>query len=283
MKMLRKTLFKWSVLALALAGFILAQQSKSGQASNPSNNPQSVTTGLNDQEEVSVTVYNSQIGLVKDIRTLTLPTGLTELKFGEVAAKIMPQTVHIKSLAGASLLQVLEQNYEYDLLTPQKLLEKFVGKEIMVLKDGTEVPVTILSTNNGLVYKMGERVFTGHPGRLIFPAIPKNLISKPTLVWLLENRFQQPQKVEASYLTQGLNWKADYVAVLDSRDQRIDLTGWVTLENQSGTTYRNARLKLVAGDVNRVVEQYGARDAVRNLSEIAAKSAASPFSEQSFF
>jgi hypothetical protein len=164
MKVLQRTIFKWSVLALALAGFIFAQQSKSGQASNPSNDSQSVTTGLNDQEEVSVTVYNSQIGLVKDIRTLTLPTGLTELKFGEVAAKIMPQTVHIKSLTDASLFQVLEQNYEYDLLTPQKLLEKFVGKEIMVLKDGTEVPVTILSTNNGLVYKMGERIVTGHPG-----------------------------------------------------------------------------------------------------------------------
>ncbi len=283
MKMLRKSLFKWSVLALALAGFILAQQAKSGQASNPSADPQSVATGLNDQQEVSVTVYNSQIGLVKDLRTLTLPTGLAELKFGEVAAKIMPQTVHIKSLTDASLLQVLEQNYEYDLLTPQKLLEKFVGKEIMVLKDGTEVPVTILSANNGLVYKLGERIFTGHPGRLIFPEVPQNLIPKPTLLWLLENRTRGAQKIEATYLTQGLNWKADYVAILNRDDRRMDLTGWVTLENQSGATYRNARLKLVAGDVNRVVEQYGARDAVRSLAEAAAKSASSPFTEQSFF
>ena len=128
-----------------------------------------LASNLNDQETVSITVYNSNIGLVKDGRRLTLPNGITELKFGEVAAKIMPQTVHIKSLSDPSRLQVLEQNYEYDLLTPQKLLEKFVGKEITILKDGIEVPITILSTNQGLVYRLGGRIFTGHVSNLIFP------------------------------------------------------------------------------------------------------------------
>jgi len=243
-----------------------------------------VGTGLDDQETVAVTVYNSDIGLIKDIRQLTLPTGLTELRFGEVAAKIMPQTVHIKSLSHPSQLHVLEQNYEYDLLTPRKLIDKFVGKEIMVLKDGIEVPVTILSTNEGLVYKLGGRIFTGQPHNLIFPNIPNNLISQPTLLWSLENRNGHAQKVEATYLTRGLNWKADYVAVLDSKDKSLDLSGWVTLDNQSGASYQNARLKLVAGDINRVIEEYRARDAVSGRIELAAKVAsATPFAEQSFF
>jgi hypothetical protein len=249
----------------------------------PASTP-NVSTGLNDQESVAVTVYNSDIGLIKDIRQLTLPTGLTELRFGEVAAKIMPQTVHIKSLSNPKHLHVLEQNYEYDLLTPRKLIEKFVGKEIMVMRDGVEIPVTILSTNEGLVYKLGGRIFTGQPHNLIFPSIPANLISQPTLLWSLENRIANAQKVEATYLTRGLNWKADYVAVLDSKDKNLDLSGWVTLDNQSGATYQNARLKLVAGDLNRVVEEYRSRDAVGGRMELASKVASTaPFAEQSFF
>jgi hypothetical protein len=242
-----------------------------------------VATNLNDQETVSITVYNSNIGLVKDVRRLTFPNGITELKFGQVAAKIMPQTVHIKSLSDPSRLQVLEQNYEYDLITPQKLLEKFVGKEITILKDGIEVPITILSTNQGLVYKLGGRIFTGHVSNLIFPQIPDNLIPHPTLVWLLENRGAEAQKVEATYLTQGISWKADYVAVLDSKDKNMDLNGWITLDNQSGATFQNARLKLVAGDVNRIVEQRGAADAARALAEVSAKAPPVPFSQESFF
>ena len=241
------------------------------------------TTTVGDQEGVSVTVYNSNMGLVKDVRRIQLPLGLADLKFSGVAAQIMPQTVHIKSLTDPSLLEILEQNYEYDLLTPQKLLEKFVGKEIMLLNNGIEIPVTILSTNNGLVYKMGDRIFTGHPGRLIFPSLPENLLSKPTLLWLLENRLEGVQQVEATYLTRGLNWKADYIAVLDKDDRIMDLKGWVTLNNKSGATYRNATLKLVAGDVNRVVEAYGVYDSVGRLEQAVAKSANVPFTEQSFF
>ena len=200
---------------------------------NPKNDSRTNSPGLSDQESVSVTVYNSDIGLVRDIRQLQLPAGRAELRFGDVAAKIMPQTVHIKSITDANQLHVLEQNYEYDLLTPRKLLDKFVGKEIMVLKDGAEVPITILSTNEGIVYKLGNRIFTGQPQNLIFPNIPENLISQPTLVWSLENRAASAQKIEATYLTRGLNWKADYVAVLDSGDKYLDLSGWVTLTIKS--------------------------------------------------
>lgn len=271
--------------ALILAvTFLTPQLASHARVANARPETQNISTGLNDQESVAVTVYNSDIGLIKDIRQLTLPNGLTELRFGEVAAKIMPQTVHIKSLTNPSQLHVLEQNYEYDLLTPRKLLDKFVGKEIMVLKDGIEMPVTILSTNEGLVYRLGGRIFTGQPHNLIFPSIPNNLISQPTLLWSLENRNANAQKVEATYLTRGLNWKADYVAVLDSKDKHLDLSGWVTLDNQSGATYQNARLKLVAGDLNRVVEEYKARDAIAGRMELASKVASpAPFAEQSFF
>ncbi len=242
-----------------------------------------VATSLADQETLSITVYNSNLGLIKDSRRLSLPAGVTQLKFSEVAAKIMPQTVHIKSLSDPKHLQILEQNYEYDLLTPQKLLEKFVGKEITILKDNVEVPIMILSVNQGIVYKLGGRIFTGQPHNLIFPNIPNNLISYPTLIWLLENRGIAPHKLEATYLTQGISWRADYVAVLDSKDKLLDLSGWVTLDNQSGASYQNARLKLVAGNVNRVIERRGTADAVRALSELSAKPAAAPFSEESFF
>lgn len=273
------------LLALVVAAATLASKVYSARAEPEpvGARPDNVATGVKDQEEVSVTVYNSNLGLVKDVRNLTLTNGLTELKFGEVAAQIMPYTVHIKSLSDPSRLQVFEQNYEYDLLTPQKLLEKFVGKEISILKDGVEVPITVLSTNQGLVYRLGGRIFSGHPGNLIFPTIPDNLIAHPTLVWLLQNRLSGRQKIEASYLTRGVTWKADYIAVLDSKDKSMDLNGWVTLDNQSGATYLNARLKLVAGDVNRVLDEHRSRDAVAKL-QAASEIAAPPlFTEQSFF
>src|SRR5262249_33390090 len=148
-------------LGIALATLLFSHQSISQTIKN-GGQPKSVSTGLDDQEAVSVTVYNSDLGLIKDLRQVTLPAGVVELRFGDVAAKIMPQTVHIKTLKSQSQLQVLEQNYEYDLLTPEKLLEKFTGKEIAVLKDGVEIPMTILSTNQGLVYRLGGRIYTGH-------------------------------------------------------------------------------------------------------------------------
>jgi hypothetical protein len=267
-----------AVLFMELAGTL--------QASGSSEKTNEVSSRLEDQEGVSVTVYNSNLGLVKDVRRIRLPLGLTDVQFTEVASQIMPQTVNIKSLDDPDGVKVLEQNYRYDLLTPQKLIEKYVGKEIKVLKDGIEIPIMILSTNQGLIYRMGDRIFTdrdGYPGKMIFPAIPDNLIPNPTLVWRLDNRTQGPQKVEGTYLTQGINWKADYVTILDKEDRAMDLTGWVTLDNRSGTGFRNARLKLVAGDVNRVFDRMGYADGVRALEEVASKPASVGFSEKAFF
>ena len=182
-------------------------------------------------------------------------TGTVDLEFRDVAAQIQPQTVSIKSLSGANALSVLEQNYRYDLLTPQKLLEKHVGKKVRVWrwneKLGKDEPfdAEVLSVAGGqTVMKIGGEVTYNFPGRIAFQSVPENLMSKPTLVWKLESKLAK-QKVEATYLTQSLNWRSDYVFVINDADSAGDLTGWVTLVNNSGASYKNARLKLVAGDV----------------------------------
>ena len=144
------------------------------------------------------------------------------------------------------------------------------------------VTATLLSNNGGPIFKIGDEITFGHPGRIIFPGVPENLISKPTLVWLIENSLSSVQRVEASYLTNGINWRADYVVTLNDKDDRADLSGWVTIDNKSGTTYKNAKLKLVAGDVNRVQDEYEYRDKMLRVAESAAK-AAPQFEEKEFF
>ncbi len=246
-----------------------------------------LTSTLKDQQNVSVTIYNSNVGLVKDIRLIDFKSGVQELKFMDVAAKIDPTTVHIKSLINESSLNVLEQNYEYDLLSPQKLLEKFVGQKVQLATIDPEtkkeeiVEATLLSTQGGNIFQISDKIHIGHHGRILLSKIPENLIPQPTLVWMLENRLSKPQKLEASYLTSGINWKADYVAVLNKLDTLTDLTGWVTIDNRSGATYQNALLKLVAGDIHRVQEEMK-MDFAR--AKLAAKEAASPqFKEESFY
>src|SRR6185503_6192849 len=233
------------LLALTLL-FILAVVPPAAAA------PVSVTR--DDQREVMVTIYNGNLGLVKDLREARLPAGVNEVQFMDVAAGIDPTTVHLKSLTDALGLKILEQNYEYDLLTSQKLMEKYVGRKVRLYQnDGTYHEATLLSTN-GPVFEINGQIHLGHNGRLVLPTLPENLVSKPTLVWLLRNQLAAAQKVEASYLTGGITWKADYVMVVNAADTRSDLTGWVTIDNKSGATYGNAALKLVAGDVNRARE-----------------------------
>jgi hypothetical protein len=245
-----------------------------------------LTSTAKDQQDVAVTIYNSNLGLVKDTRIINFKPGIHELKFMDVAAKIDPTTVHIKSLINGSSLNVLEQNYEYDLLSPQKLLEKFVGQSVQLATINPEtkkeeiVEATLLSTQGGNIFQIRDKIHIGHYGRVLLSKIPENLIPKPTLVWMLENKLSKPQKLEASYLTSGINWKADYVAVLNKLDTMTDLIGWVTIDNRSGASYQNALLKLVAGDINRV--QGGMRmDYARPMA--AAKEASPQFKEESFF
>jgi hypothetical protein len=228
-----------------------------------------VAVGRDAQRDVMVTIYNGNLGLVKDVRETRLPTGLHETEFTDVAAQIDPTTVHLKSLTDPAGLRILEQNYEYDLLSSQKLMEKYVGRMVRLYNtDGTYLEAKLLSTA-GPVFEINGQIHLGHNGRLVLPSLPENLVSKPTLVWLLRNALAGTQRVEASYLTGGITWKADYVMVLDPTDIKADLTGWVTIDNRSGATYGNAALKLVAGDVNRAPE--GRRN--QRALEVAAKAA----------
>jgi hypothetical protein len=249
------------IVALGLVSLV-ATAAASGVA------PVSITR--DSQRDVMVTIYNGNLGLVKDVREVRLAPGTGEVQFMDVAAQIDPTTVHLKSLSDPAGLKILEQNYEYDLLSSQKLMEKFVGRKVRLYNgDGTFHDATLLTTN-GPVFEINGQIHLGHHGRMVLPALPDNLVAKPTLVWLLRSQAAALQRVEASYLTGGITWKADYVMVLNPADDRSDLTGWVTIDNKSGATYGNAALKLVAGDVNRAQDRR--RDG--RMMEVAAKAAA---------
>jgi len=219
------------------------------------------STTLNDQTDLSVTVYNSNIALVRDVRNLSLPSGVFRLKLMDIAATINPATVHFRSLNEPDKLGVLEQNYEYDLLEPAKLLHKYVGKEVTLVRsymdNGTtkreEIKATLLADNNGPVWKIGNDIVTGgYAESYRFPEVPANLFDRPTLLMSLENSGSRKQQIEASYLAGNLSWSSDYVLTVGREDKTADLDGWVTLINNSGTAFHNARLQLVAGDLNRV-------------------------------
>lgn len=235
-----------------LAPAALAEPAPAKSQANVSNESQ--------RKEVSLTVYNSNFALVREVRKLeNLGRGQFELEFRDVAATIQPETVAVKPETKG--LRVLEQNYRFDLLTPDKLLEKYVGRNVRAYRyhpaTGREdaVDAKLLSVAGGQILQIGDEITFDYPARLAFPELPPNLIAKPTLMWLVDNSAAASQNVEVSYLAQGLSWNADYVLVVNDKETQGDLVGWVTLSNNSGTSYRAAELKLVAGDVNRVREQ----------------------------
>jgi hypothetical protein len=252
-------------------------------------------TTLDDQVDVAVTVYNSNIALVRDIRQLSLDTGLTSLRFMDIAATVNPATVHFRSLTEPARLAVVEQNYEYDLLEPDKLLRKYVGREITLVRwvNGKEeqIKAQLLAYNNGPVWKIGNEIVTGmHPDHIRFPELPENLYSRPTLVWQLENRGAQRHRVEASYLASSMAWSADYVLTVGRDDLPASmvsqrgtggLDGWVTLTNNSGTAYKNAKLQLVAGDLNRVMQGYAA-DAMMAKRALEQAASSPQFAREAF-
>ncbi|MGA2095333.1 MAG: DUF4139 domain-containing protein [Candidatus Acidiferrum sp.] len=267
---------------------VLAAQTQEKEAPRSTASDQSTT--LTDQTDLNVTVYNSNIALVRDVRNLTLPTGAFRLKFMDIAATVNPATVHFRSLTDPDKLGVIEQNYEYDLLEPAKLLHKYVGKEVTLVRsyqdNGTtkheEIKATLLSDNNGQVWKIGNDIVTGgYAESYRFPEVPANLYDRPTLLMSLENSGPRKQQIEASYLANSLSWNSDYVLTVSRDDKTADLDGWVTLVNNSGTAFHNARLQLVAGDLNRI--QGGSLGGVAREMTMMAKAVPAPqFQQESF-
>jgi hypothetical protein len=223
------------------------------------------TTTLDDQSELAVTVYNADLALVRDVRNIRVASGTSNLRFMDIAATVNPATVHFRSLSQPSRVHVLEQNYEYDLLEPEKLLRKYVGREVTLIRTrqdanstrDEEVKARLLSDNNGPVWQIGSEIVTGlRPDHIRFPEMPGNLYARPTLIWTLDNTGGTRHRVEASYLAGKLSWNADYVLTVARDDQSADIDGWVTVVNGSGTGFRNATLQLVAGDLNRVRQTF---------------------------
>lgn len=263
-----------TVAMLGLAGATWAADEQSAQQ--------------NQQTALAVTIYNSDLALVKDARKVKLKGGDNQLAWREVSARIQPETALLRTVTGPGL-ELLEQNFDFDLLTPQKMLEKSVGESIRVIKtnpltgvETTEV-ASVLAANNGFVLKYIDRVETNLPAnaRLAFGVVPPGLRDRPTLSLLFNAPKGGDQEVELSYLTGGLGWKADYVAELTGKEDTLDLNGWVTLTNTSGTSYPAARLQLVAGDVNRAAPEYRPQPKMRDMVMMAA--AAPAMQEESLF
>jgi hypothetical protein len=275
-----------SIYPAARANKVNASQDK--EAARPTAGDQS--TSLNDQTDLNVTVYNSNIALVRDVRQLTLPSGTFRLKFMDIAATVNPATVHFRSLNDPEKLGVIEQNYEYDLLEPAKLLHKYVGKEVTLVRSyqennstkREEIKATLLSDNNGPVWKIGNDIVTGMFAESYrFPEVPANLYDRPTLLMSLENSGARKQQVEASYLASNLSWNADYVLTVARDDKNADLDGWVTVVNNSGTAFHNARLQLVAGELNRVADRGAMTRSEMSVAVPMAK-AAQQFQQEAF-
>jgi len=277
------------VLYSATRGHRGATQEKEAHSAPSDQASKDQSTSLNDQTDLAITVYNSNIALVRDVRQLTLPAGDFRLKFMDIAATVNPATVHFRSLTEPDKLGVIEQNYEYDLLEPAKLLHKYVGKEVTLVRsyqeNGTtkreEIKATLLSDNNGPVWKIGNDIVTGmYAESYRFPEVPANLYERPTLLMSLDNSGARKHQVEASYLATNLSWNSDYVLTVARDDKGADLDGWVTLTNNSGTAFHNARLQLVAGDLNRV--QPNAPMAMRAQAMDAMVAREKQFQQESF-
>ena len=231
----------WLLLA---APFAAAQQPATAQST------------AKDRTSLGITLYNSNFALVRETRRVNLPAGGVRLNFEGVPGSIEPSTVYLRPARG---VDVLDQSYEYDVLNPQRLLEKYVGKEMTLVfreqQSGTthynNVKATLLSTN-GPVWKIGDEIVTGlRPDGYRFPEVPGELYNRPTLVWMLKNATAGERSLDVSYLADQMNWHADYVLNLTRDGGKGSLEGWVTLTNDSGASFDNAQLSLVAGQVHR--------------------------------
>ncbi|UXM95652.1 DUF4139 domain-containing protein [Bartonella sp. HY329] len=240
------------------------------------------------RKEVAVTIYNENLALVREVRDLDLQKGVNHFALRDVSGKIKPETAIMTTKDNAKLY-VIEQNFNFDLLTPDALTAKYVGKEVTIVslnQDGSENPekAVLLSNNSGLVLKYSDRIEIGLPkdARIKFDALPQNLRDRPTLVTDIMSNETGAKEVNIAYLSSGFSWKADYVAELNNDENRISLKGWVTLQNNSGTSYQDAKLQLVAGDINRAPSYMRAEMSGRASSMIRGFKFKDIMAEESF-
>jgi hypothetical protein len=280
----------WLAIAtLVVTGGLSVAHRQSPATAAQTAQPGAATSTLDDQTELALTVYNSDLALVRDVRTIRVPRGDFDLQFMDIAATVNPATVHLRSLTEPARLDIIEQNYEYDLLEPDKILRKYVGRDVILMRprqqNGTtvqeEVTARLLSYNQAPVWQIGNEIVTGlHADHMRFPELPGNLYVRPTLIWSLANQGATEHRVQASYLATALNWNADYVLTVGRDDKTADVDGWVTLTNNSGTAFRHAKLQLVAGDLNRV------RQAMKRQMDFVQESvtvaASAPMSQEAF-
>lgn len=285
--------------SLALCGPVSAQGKS--KATTKVDRSESASRNDNSSQGVAITVYNQNFGLVKDIRNIELKNGVNFVRFDDVAAAIDPTSVSFTSLTAPNSVAVREQNYQFDLMDTNTILSKSVGKDIKVRSyngsgthevSGTLLnpPLVTVSDSNGnisqrtqsIVLKTAAGIVVGANGEVELAELPEGLVSKPALLWKIESDKAGTHKAEISYQTQGMNWKCDYVAVANADDDACDLTSWVTLDNKSGASYKNAALKLMAGDVHKVQPQVAPRAMMFKGGMMATAAAAPQFQEQSF-
>lgn len=247
-----------------------------------------LTAGALWSQKISLTVYNRNRALVREERALVLDRGTSTISFTDVAARIDPTSVHFKSLTAPEKLTILEQNYEYDLISAQKIMHKYLDEDIRLVMEKGDVyrgkllnvsgqEIVIQDEEGGVKIIRNEGV-----QHFDFLELPEGLITRPTLVWMVENNGPEKHQTEVSYLTGGVNWHAEYVAVVAQDDKHMDFSGWVSVENHSGTMYKDASLKLVAGDVH-MIESRARTDGGRLVKELRVAEAASQFEEKAFF
>lgn len=242
-----------SLIAVALTLCVRAESSQETRV---------LRSKISDQTQVALTVYSNGRTMVRDRRKMNFEKGLSQLEIQDVSGQMRAETARFRSLGSAGDIRVLEQNLEADLISPQKLLEKFAGKKVSVIRthptNGSETveAAEVVAVQNGVVLRLNDRIETGIPGRLSFPNLPEGLRSEPTLSLLVESKKRGEQDVELNYMSDGISWKADYIAELNAEENKTHLTGLVTLTNQSGTSFRDAQVQLMGGDIQTVDRGY---------------------------
>ena len=214
-----------------------------------------VQTGKNDQKQVSLTIYERDLALVRDVRLVPLHNGIVKVRFADVSERIQPETVMLKDQSSGRI-SVAQIYFDNNLLTPQTLLESYVGKKVKLIKTNpvtgaeTEEQAEVLSAQGGIILKIGNRIETSVPGRIVYDHIPNGLQARPTLTVELDSNTNRSQQLELDYLTNGIGWNANYVAQLNDSETRMNLSGWAAISNNSGTEFKNARVQLIAGSPN---------------------------------